>query len=130
MEEPKEEPKIKYLDPLTDEQKEAIFDVKIEYLTPKEILEKYGDLLTKEQKIALGITESEEEYEPYFGWCDVDGCENEGANGGGCWRETGYWTVCSKHSSKYRAGEPQPPMKQTAIDREKRRGADGVLVNK
>jgi hypothetical protein len=79
--------------------------------------------------VSLSLTDSEEEYEPYFGWCDVEGCENEGANDGGCWRETGYWTVCSKHSSKYRAGEPQPPMKQKAIDREKRRGADGVLVN-
>jgi hypothetical protein len=74
--------------------------------------------------VRLSLTDSEEEYESYFGWCDVEGCENEGANGGGCWRETGYWTVCSKHSSKYRAGEPQPQMKQTAIDREKRRGAD------
>jgi|694.fasta_scaffold31260_15 hypothetical protein len=52
-----EDIKLKYLDPLTDKQKEAIFGVKIEHLTPKEILEKYGDILTKEQKIALGITE-------------------------------------------------------------------------
>lgn len=79
--------------------------------------------------ISLSLTESEQEYEPYYGWCDVEGCENEGANGGGCWRETGYWTVCSKHSQEYREGKPQPPMKQSAIDREKRRGADGVLVN-
>lgn len=50
-----EEPKIKYIYPLTDKQKEVIFDVKIEYLTPKEILEKYGYVLTEEQKIALGI---------------------------------------------------------------------------
>lgn len=52
-----EELNIKYLDPLTDKQKEAIFGVKIERLTPKEILEKYGDMLTEEQKIALGIKE-------------------------------------------------------------------------
>jgi ribosomal protein S17E len=52
-----EELNIKYPDPLTDKQKEAIFGVKIEHLTPKEIIEKYGDILTEEQKIALGITE-------------------------------------------------------------------------
>ena len=73
--------------------------------------------------------DSEDEYEPYFGWCNVEGCENEGANGGGCWRETGYWTVCLKHSQEYREGKPQPPMKQWAIDREKGRGPDGMLVN-
>lgn len=60
-------------------------------------------------------------YEPYFGWCDVSGCKNEGCNGGGCWRETGYWTVCSKHSASYRAGDPQPKMKRGAIKREKGR---------
>jgi hypothetical protein len=70
----------------------------------------------------------QKEYEPYFGWCDVDGCMYEGANGGGCWRETGYWTVCSHHSTQWRAGKKQPKMKQTAIEREKRRGADGVLM--
>mgnify|MGYP003443207894 CR=1 FL=1 len=52
-----EEAKIKYLDPLTDNQKEEILSVKIEHLTPKEILDKYGDILTEKQKIALGITE-------------------------------------------------------------------------
>ena len=79
--------------------------------------------------VSLSLTDSEEEYEPYFGWCNVEGCEREGANGGSCWRNTGYWTVCSKHSQEYREGKPQPPMKQWAIDREKRRGEDGVLVN-
>lgn len=72
--------------------------------------------------------ESTKEYEPYFGWCDVEGCENEGANGGGCWRQSGYWTVCSKHSAEYREGKDQPKMKKSAIDREKRRGADGILT--
>lgn len=50
-------PKIKYLDPLTDKQKEVFFGVKIEHLTPKEIFEKYGNILTKEQKVSLGVTE-------------------------------------------------------------------------
>lgn len=67
------------------------------------------------------------EYEPYFGWCNVEGCDNEAANGGGCWRETGYWTVCSKHARMHREGKPQPKMKQSAIDREKTRGEDGII---
>jgi hypothetical protein len=79
--------------------------------------------------VSLSLTDSKEKQEPYFGWCEVEGCEQEGANGGGCWRDTGYWTVCSKHSQEYREGKPQPPMKQWAIDREKSRGSDGVLVN-
>lgn len=65
--------------------------------------------------------------EPYFGWCNVDGCENEGSSGGIAWRETGYWTVCYKHSADYRAGKPQPKMKQKYIDREKSRLPDGTL---
>ena len=59
--------------------------------------------------------------EPYFGWCDVEGCNNEGCSGGMAWNDTGYWTVCSKHSQDYRDGKSQPKMKQTAIDREESR---------
>lgn len=65
--------------------------------------------------------------EPYFGWCDVEGCDQEGESGGMCWRDTGYWTVCGKHADEYRAGKPQPPMKQAAIDREGTRDANGWL---
>lgn len=65
--------------------------------------------------------------EPYFGYCDVDGCDGEGCSGGNAWRETGYWTVCSEHSSICREGGEQPKMKQSAIDREDSRGADGIL---
>lgn len=67
------------------------------------------------------INEVEEDYEPYFGWCDVDGCDNEGCSGGIAWRDTGYWTVCYKHSYQFRKGLEQPKMKQTAIDRENSR---------
>jgi hypothetical protein len=77
--------------------------------------------------VSLSLTDSDEEYEPYFGWCNVEGCENEGANGGCCWRETGYWTVCSKHASEYRAGKPQPKMQQKYIDKEATRLPDGTL---
>ena len=77
--------------------------------------------------VSVSLTDSDEEYEPYFGWCNVEGCENEGANGGCCWRETGYWTVCSKHASEYRAGKPQPKMQQKYIDKEATRLPDGTL---
>ena len=62
----------------------------------------------------------ERENNPYWYWpqCDVDGCEGVSCNGGGCWRETGYWSVCSKHSDMWRRGAPQPQMKQSAIDKE------------
>jgi hypothetical protein len=95
------------------------------YESNEDVANKILDLFN----VSLSLTDSEEESEPYFGWCNVEGCEREGANGGNCWRDTGYWTVCSKHAQEYREGKPQPPMKQWAIDREKRRGADGVLVN-
>lgn len=67
------------------------------------------------------MTNAEQEYEPYFGWCDVDGCDGEGCSGGAAWEETGYWTVCSKHSNDWRGGKPQPKMKQKAINRENSR---------
>lgn len=59
--------------------------------------------------------------------CDVDGCDNNPANGGGCWRETGYWSVCSEHSQTWREGKTQPKMKEEAIEREKTRDEDGIL---
>jgi len=69
--------------------------------------------------------------EPYFGWCDVEGCNKEGCSGGMAWNDTGYWTVCTEHSQDYRAGKPQPKMKQEAIDREKSRDKKtGWLTNK
>lgn len=74
-----------------------------------------------------GWVSVEKDGEPYFGWCDVDGCENEGASGGNSWRETGYWTTCYKHSAESREGKPQPKMKQPAIDREASRDANGYL---
>ena len=67
------------------------------------------------------IREIPEKYEPYFGWCDVGRCKNEGCSGGVAWRETGYWTVCTEHSASARNGDLQPKMKQAAIKREKSR---------
>lgn len=81
-----------------------------------------------EQKIDSFLLEAkvsgdfgEQEYEPYFGWCDVEGCENEGCSGGNAWRDMGYWTVCYKHADDYRKNKPMPKMKQKAIDRENSR---------
>ncbi|HDY87314.1 MAG TPA: hypothetical protein ENH82_04260 [bacterium] len=67
--------------------------------------------------------------DPYSCWpqCDADECEGVSCNGGGCWRDTGFWSVCPKHSQEYRDGKPQPKMKESSIEREKRRGKDGIL---
>ena len=72
----------------------------------------------------------EKNYEPYFGWCDVSGCKNEGCSGGNAWRETGYWTVCSDHATKYREGNPQPTMKKSAISRENSRDKETGYLKK
>ncbi len=37
---------------------------------------------------------------------------------GGMWAETGYWCLCNEHCDESRKGNPQPKMKQRAIDRE------------
>ena len=68
--------------------------------------------------------------EPYFGWCDVDGCENESCCGGTAWKKTGYWKVCSKHSNDFRNGKSRPKMKQKSVDRENGRDkTTGYLPN-
>lgn len=72
---------------------------------------------------------NQNEYEPYFGWCDVKDCVYEASCGGSCWRNTGFWKTCSHHSTQFRLGKKQPKMKQSAIDRESKRGADGILAN-
>lgn len=64
----------------------------------------------------------------YFPQCDVEGCESVSSDGGGCWRETGYWSVCPEHSRMWREGKPQPQMKQSAIDKEATRDKEtGIL---
>ena len=61
--------------------------------------------------------------------CDVDGCNGTSANGGGHYRGSGYWCLCSKHSDKARNGASKPKMKIGAIEREEKRklSPDGVL---
>ena len=96
--------------PLPDRSGDRIEAVdKSEFIEP---LKEYG----KQQRDNVG-----EHYEPYFGWCDVDGCPEEGCSGGNAWRDTGYWTVCMKHAQDFRDHKPQPKMKQEAIDKENSR---------
>lgn len=88
-------------------------------------------LLDKEEveKLTLHKPDSKTSDEPYFGWCDVSGCENEGCCGGTQWKQTGFWVLCSKHSADARDGKPQPKMKRYAISREQQRDNEGVLTN-
>ena len=91
-------------------------------ITPKELDELIKEELKKQLTLTdVGIALADEEYEPYFGWCDVDGCKNEGCSGGSAWRDTGYWTVCYKHSDEHRKGLEQPKMKQSSVERENKR---------
>lgn len=53
--------------------------------------------------------------------CDVDGCNEEQSGGGMYWKETGYWSICSKHMDAGRKGESQPKMRASAIAKESRR---------
>ncbi len=71
----------------------------------------------------------EPDYEPYMGWCDVEGCDFEACGGGGHWRETGYWLLCLKHMGDCRNGKTQPKMKQESVDRENNRDENGYLSN-
>lgn len=64
------------------------------------------------------------EYEPFFGWCEVEGCENEACSGGVAWKDTGYWFVCHKHMAQWRNGEKQPKMEEFAIKRENSRDSE------
>jgi hypothetical protein len=73
------------------------------------------------------LENDKEDNTPYFGWCDVEGCNNEGSCGGLGWRDTGYWTLCFNHSQDYRDKKPQPKMKDESIKRESSRDENGRL---
>ncbi len=83
--------------------------------------------LLKKQRVEI---EREIEKENETAKCDVLFCKNEVVAGGTCWRETGYWSVCSKHSDDHRDGKPQPKMKQKAVDREKKRNPETGYLHK
>ena len=72
-------------------------------------------------KTMEGEDVSDEPYEPYHGWCDVDKCESEACCGGTGWRDAGYWRLCTEHSRMERNGEKQPKMKDSSVERESRR---------
>jgi hypothetical protein len=79
------------------------------------------------ERLVLDKSNDEQDNEPYFGWCDVDGCDNAGSSGGMGWRDTGYWTLCSIHFKYYHDKKPQPKMKDESIKRESTRDEDGRL---
>lgn len=109
----------KWLRELTDSEREHVV------LMLNEFAESYSLHKRKEAFEAGREAEREKIHaefnEPYFGWCDVEGCESEACSGGSAWRETGYWRICHKHSDEWRKGNPSPQMKQTAEDRENSR---------
>lgn len=80
----------------------------------------------------LGLIDNSIRYgnpDEFMGYCEVKGCNEEAVSGGNCWRETGWWAICDKHSKIWRAKEIQPKMNQSAINRESKRGKDGILRN-
>jgi hypothetical protein len=64
---------------------------------------------------------------PVSDWagCEVEGCR-EWNSSGQRWGDL-YLHLCFRHSEALRNGEPRPPIKQHALDREATRGPDGVL---
>lgn len=80
-----------------------------------------SELIFKVHEVDDNLTEI------FTNYCDVQGCGIPAASGGNCWRETGYWSICSIHSQEHREGKPQPQMKQEAIEREASRLTDGTL---
>ena len=77
-------------------------------------IKKYAEECCKEQEKEI----DKELSEPYFGWCDVEGCDEEGCSGGNAWRDSGYWTVCYKHAQDHRDKKPQPKMKRASVEKE------------
>ena len=72
-----------------------------------------------------------DEHDPYWYWpqCDVSGCKGVSSSGGLHWRETGYWSICTKHGDMCRAGKPQPKMRKSTIDREVSRDPETGYLN-
>ena len=112
---------------------EEIYYTELEYLDESpspESIERVKELEKEVERLKAELSIIEErENNPYWYWpqCDVEGCDGVSCCGGGVWAETGYWSVCSKHSDDYRNGKPQPKMKQESIDREASRDKDGIL---
>ena len=95
--------------------------------------EHYLTQLAERDKVIEGLRAEivalqDEPEDPYWYWpqCDVDGCLGVSGCNGMYWRP-GYWCLCSKHSDLARGGAERPPMKQSSIDREASRLADGTF---
>jgi hypothetical protein len=105
--------------------------IEIAYAPVRNLLqEKYGlELSVAEMDIIIKAIDETNELiaELFRRVCDVDGCNENEASGGGYWRDTGYWLLCSKHCDAGRKELPQPQMKQEAIQRERSRRPDGTL---
>lgn len=84
----------------------------------EKLIRKYGEMLLSESYTSVS---NKDVTEPYMGWCDVEGCDNESASNGSYYKDTGYWCLCTEHSKSAREGKPQYFMKQSAIDRENSR---------
>jgi len=66
-------------------------------------------------------------YLPEEGYtCEIQGCV-EPIVCGTHWGDRLYLHLCSKHHGDSCRGKERPPVKQYALDREARRGPDGVL---
>ena len=105
----------KYLAPL----EKLVNFIEIHYGVNRKLT--YDNVIDKAIEIMENSLSNQEGSTPYFGWCDVKGCKEEGCSNGNAWRDTGYWTVCTLHADDYIAGKPQPKMKQAAIKKEKSR---------
>jgi len=102
-------------------------EFRAEYNSPEMMWPLIETILEERELLVANHTAKTLGYEPYYGWCDVDGCDQEACGGGIAWRETGYWRGCTQDSKDYREGKSQPMMKPEAIAKEKMRGADGIL---
>jgi len=58
--------------------------------------------------------------------CEIQGCFETIALGT-YWGDGLYLHLCSKHHGDYCRGKERPPVKQYALDREAKRGPDGIL---
>ncbi len=71
---------------------------------------------------------SDPHYLPEQGYtCEVVGCMEEDTTGTHWGESKLYLRLCSEHYHQSYSGVPMPPVKKYALDRETRRGSDGVL---
>lgn len=59
--------------------------------------------------------------------CDIEGCDLTACCNGMYYRESGYICLCQIHSDKARKSDEPQKIKESALLRESKRGADGTL---